>query len=431
MKDPKRPLKEVNRLKEYLPNLTENDKKEAFEKIAEHKYIHDSKGQNHCLMCGHQWKGKGEQSIVCPHCGREVKLLKTSKRFFEEKAYFAMAHTLEGFQIEREFKIELTQYRYAEPKYWIREVYQRWIKPGYKDTIVSLARNSMSYYIDCWNWSSKLNIRNEGHQHHLVPWCVVGTPEVTPELRRNGFDNDFHGMSPRLVFENLLTNNKFETLWKLGMFNVLEYWCSRPFDLSGRWRQLMIVNKHKYHIEDVGLWDDMLDNLRELGKDITNPVFICPSNLKESHDHWLKKVKEQRKKLERMTNFEKAQKFEKTYHKAKEKYLGLIFTDAEISVMPLQTVREFVEEGDLQHHCVFANGYYKREDCLIMHAIRDGVSIATIEFNLENMRIIQCRGKFNKVPEHKERIENLIMSNVSKIAKCQKESKKAEAIVAA
>ncbi len=101
--------------------------------------------------------------------------------------------------------------------------------------------------------------------------------------------------------------------------------------------------------------------------------------------------------------------------KAKSIFLDLEFVDKEIVVKPLQSVKEFVEEGEYMHHCVFTNRYYSDDNVLIFHALVNGVSIATIEFSLEDFSVLQCRGKYNQVPEHFDRIVSLIKSNTSKI----------------
>lgn len=414
-----RPVSEINRLKGTLPKLTEENKREAFEKVANHAFIHSSDGINHCLMCGHQWKGKGQETTICPQCQRTLKLLKTRKRNFKESVYVVMMNQKNGFQIEREFKVELTQYRYGEPKFWIHEAYQRWMKEGYKDTIVSLAGGMASYYTDSWLWGSDFKIREERHQHTWIPFATIGKPEVPEILKRNGFDDDFHGLYPKTVLNRLVNDNKYETLWKLGMFQVLGYNSYRQSSFNEHFKQLIIANRNKYEIKDIGLWYDMLDNLRELGKDTNNPKYICPENLKEAHDHWRAKVDIKRKKEEYQRNLENAKLEEEAYQASKGKFLGLIFSDSQIKVVPLQSVKEFVEEGKNQHHCVYTNRYYKKENCLIFHALVENESIATIEFNLDTMRIVQCRGKCNTVPKHKSKIEKLIMKNVRQIEKCK------------
>ena len=170
----------------------------------------------------------------------------------------------------------------------------------------------------------------------------------------------------------------------------------------------------------------MLDALDYCGKDLRNPKFICPNNLKEAHDFWIAKkrakIDEENRRRERERRMTPEQRYqanskhdEAQYKQAKSKFLNLEFVDQEIVVKPLQSVREFLDEGEYMHHCVFTNKYYSKNNVLILHALVEGVSIATIEFSLENFSIVQCRGKYNKTPMSYERITSLVNSNIPKI----------------
>lgn len=50
------------------------------------------------------------------------------------------------------------------------------------------------------------------------------------------------------------------------------------------------------------LWWDMLDSIIYLKKDVRNPSIVCPQNLHDAHDKWLKAADNKKKKMEdRMT----------------------------------------------------------------------------------------------------------------------------------
>ena len=87
----------------------------------------------------------------------------------------------------------------------------------------------------------------------------------------------------------------------------------------------MYQSIHKYAITDISLWCDLLYLLEKLGKDVRNPHFICPTDLKAA-------------------------------------------TDGLIIVKVLQSVDEFYEEGKAMHHCVYTNAYYNDENSLILSA---------------------------------------------------------------
>lgn len=58
----------------------------------------------------------------------------------------------------------------------------------------------------------------------------------------------------------------------------------------------------------------------------------------------------------------------------------------------------------------------KKEESLILHALVNGVSIATIELNINTLEVVQCRGPYNQIPPMKDRIIKLITQNIHKIA---------------
>jgi len=68
-------------------------------------------------------------------------------------------------------------------------------------------------------------------------------------------------------------------------------------------------------------------------------------------------------------------------------------------------------------HCLFTNEYYNRENSLILSAKINGISIETIEFSLETMEIIQCRGLKNKATEYNKRIIKLVQANSMEVVK--------------
>jgi hypothetical protein len=174
----------------------------------------------------------------------------------------------------------------------------------------------------------------------------------------------------------------------------------------------------------------MIETMTYLGKDILNPKFVCPDNLNEAHNHWqhLKdaKLAKERERRERereaaeaaryLADTENVEADEANYHKAKSKFFDINICNGEITIRPLQSVKEFIAESSLHHHCVFSNKYYSRDNSLILHAIVNGVSVETIEVSLDNISVIQCRGKYNAPSEYHDIILDLMKRNLYKIA---------------
>lgn len=113
--------------------------------------------------------------------------------------------------------------------------------------------------------------------------------------------------------------------------------------------------------------------------------------------------------------------YEGKYREDKGRYLGLMITDGKITIRPLQSVADFVAEGEAMHHCVFDNGNYKRADTLILSARdNDDKRIETIELNLETFNVLQSRGVCNGITQKHDAILGLVNSNMNRIMKLAK-----------
>lgn len=423
--------KAVVKSAESLPPLSEYQRRQAIKEASIHIAKLDRKGNYICLECNHQWHGEKADEIVCPECGCKLKVDTSRKRCFEDKEYFAVTRKCNGFQVVRVFYLCTYLKKGEKARRWVDEAFQRWITPTGKSLIIGRRRHWLSCYCDSWDWSSNMELRSECNAHTISPYVTVGRHSVIPELIRNGFDGNFHECSAAFLFKHLLTDNRIETLWKVGQYELVRHFFRvGVYSMDTFWTSIKVAVKHHYSITDASMWCDLIRFLNELGKDVRNPKFICPADLKTTHDEWHRRVEaKRRKEAERrarrqqmdaeqryLEDVKKAMQEQKRYKKDKSKFFGLQFSDNEIVICPLKSVKEFIDEGRLMHHCVFTNKYYLREDCLIFHALIDGVSVATIELNLRTMEIVQCRGKHNQKPEHYDRIVELINKNKKQIA---------------
>ena len=67
------------------------------------------------------------------------------------------------------------------------------------------------------------------------------------------------------------------------------------------------------------------------------------------------------------------------------------------------------------HHCVYWNGYYRKDDSLILSATIDGKRIETVEVSLSKLTVVQSRGVCNKNTSYHARIIDLVNRNMSLI----------------
>lgn len=98
-----------------------------------------------------------------------------------------------------------------------------------------------------------------------------------------------------------------------------------------------------------------------------------------------------------------------------ERFFGMEIKGDGIVIRPLESVTQFYKEGKAMHHCVYANRYYRRSECLIMTAIVGEKHVETIEVNLKSFQIVQSRAVCNGTSEYHDRIIQLVEKNMNLI----------------
>lgn len=371
-----------------------------------------------CLECGHKWKEdvdilKKKKKCSCDAC--KTKLTYCSDHAIKKTMnYFAIVTTHKGFQIIRMFAINQYFKKNIACEYSISEVMQHWVSPEGKYETLSKRVQNQSMYYDLWNFSSELSFHSDTHRHSmrckLLPWKFYPRNRILPIIRRNGFTGDFHDFTPHRLFANLLSDSRFETLFKEGQIELAKVCQSHKRDFEKYWASIRIAMRHGYNIQEPGIWFDFLYLLDYFGKDLRNPKVICSDNWREQHDRLsLKKTK--------IVDHEKNLQYQKVYEEQKAKFLVLMFKDKNLVIQPLQTIEEFQLEAKSLGHCVYSNNYFEKEESLILSARIDGKRTETIEFSLEEMKIIQSRGYSNQATEYNGRIKQLVSDNIPRIAR--------------
>ncbi len=410
---------EVVALSKRLPKITATQQRWAEKNCFEHYARKTKQGVISCLECGKEWTDKHltAEKTVCPHCGTELTVKETRAYKFKQVEYLCIVTKCADFQVLRFFYIE-SNTRKGEPAYYFyREVVQRWIAPKGKFATMAMLRPLFGF-ADYWQWSSELEIRPEKELYDIMPSCTYPRMNLLPEVKRNGFCGDFHSLTPFEMFHTLLTENRAETLLKTGQTALLRHFVrSHSRNIDNYWQSIRIAIRNGYTIEDGSMWCDYIDLLRYFGKDLNNPTYVCPANLKSVHDRLVAK-KQARIERERLAEQrQKARENEERFRELKAKFFGIAFSDGAIEVRVLESVDEFFEEGKAMHHCVFTNDYYLRPDSLIFSATIDGKRIETIEVSLKTLKVVQSRGVCNSNTEYHDQIVKLVNKNKSLISR--------------
>ena len=134
--------------------------------------------------------------------------------------------------------------------------------------------------------------------------------------------------------------------------------------------------------------------------------------LEAEHDRISEKIRAKKEKERTEEEIRKALKNEEKFKEMKSRFFGLMFTDGNIVVRMLESVREHVLEGKAVQHCVGSGTSYSlNPDCIIFSARIAEQRVETVEFSLEQMKVVQCHGLQNKDTEHHADIINLVNSN--------------------
>ena len=266
-----------------------------------------------------------------------------------------------------------------------------------------------------------MEVRPNRDFYDIIPTEIYPHKRVLPILKRNGYRGNIHHLTPFELFQALLTNSKAETLLKADQHELLRHLVRTKFrGLEQYWASIRICIRNGYVIEDASLWCDLNCMLHILGKDLHNPKYICPTNLKDAHDQAVKAVRRQREQEEQMQRRLQAKEAEALFREQKNQFFGIAFTDGPIQVRVLESVQEHLEEGMAMHHCVFANQYHLKPNSLILSATINGERIATIELNLETLKVVHSRGVCNSTTEYHDQILALVQKNCHLIAQRQR-----------
>ena len=257
-----------------------------------------------CSDCGHVWKSDNGtlcDSVAgckCPHCGAELKVNDTRKRTHKETRYFSVITTCGGFQVIRVAQIQYVSKKGEPMKFYCHEVVQRWISPDGNVTTMALLRACAFHYCDLWALESRMEVRGYNALYdNVVIWGdVYPRMNILPQIKRNGFKGNFHGISPLRLFKALLSDPRIETLMKAEKIEELKYFVTNPVNADKFWASYLIANRHNYKINNISMWCDYLRMLMNLGEDIRNPKNICPQDFIEAHDKANRRIEAKHRK---------------------------------------------------------------------------------------------------------------------------------------
>ncbi|GGH24752.1 hypothetical protein GCM10011418_32880 [Sphingobacterium alkalisoli] len=322
------------------------------------------------------------------------------------------------FQVNRYFELNCYQRAGEAPSFSVYEITQQWMTEDGKVTVFGRQRN-WTYYHD--TFTGGMEIRNwdpRTGKYDILPYKVYPKIKVLPIFKRNGFKRSFYKLTPYEMFFSILRDNRSETLLKANQPDLLNM---RVGNQRGRvdrhWDSIKIAIRNGYKVKDAATWLDHLDLLQRFGKDLRNPKYVCSINLALDHRRMIKKREREDRRLALERKKKQIEQEQMEYVRNKGVFFDLVLSAGDITVRVLTSVKEFIEEADRFHHCVYANSYYKKPNSLIFSARVKGRPVETVEVDLGALKVIQSRGVHNRASAYNQQIVNLVNSNIHQIRK--------------
>lgn len=402
---------EVLGLSSKLKPMTQSQEAYYIRHCFEHNSIKRKKSDTEhiCLECGKVFEADADaKTVVCPSCHKKLDVkVSRRKNLLRDMQSFQILATAGDYQIVRTFYVVQYTMPHQKAEYIAYEVSRIFIQPNKSDIVLALARRGLTGYVDAYIWDSDLAIRRNNSVYEIHATEVYPRQSVLPILQRNGWCKKVKQFAPVSTIHHLMNESEYETLAKVGRFDIWKELSS--YQIREHWQQIKIMIRHDYRPKDLRMWYDTVCIASNLGLDINSPKYILPAELKEMHDMLNRRAERKRKKEEqerRRAEIAKKKKLEKWYFKYNGKLLGICIHSGDIDIKPLQNYKEFCDEGDSMHHCV--ETYWGRKDCLILSARSHGIRLATIELDRKDFHIKQCRAAGNEQPERFKEICDIL-----------------------
>lgn len=421
--------KQVIKLSSQLPPITPKVVEWAKKNVVSHMGYR-TKRLIFCTECSQLFANTGVKdgkTEKCPYCGTTLKVVTSNKRTDKEEQYFCKVDKRKDFLIYRYIYIRRINTHKKPADYFIDEVMQKWVGTDETTTIVAKSRFIFSTYkFDGWSHLSEMAIRQRGKFYYSFDYNVFvhksyPTQKLMKRYKKYGITKQLPNVDPYYYVRTIINEPKAETLLKSKQYGLLNYMVNggAPF-INRNWATIKICIRNKYIVKDANLFEDYLQLLERYKKDLHNACYVCPENLKKSHDIYTAKREKERLEQEKQQQLEmllEQKEYEPKFLESKSKFFDFSISDNEIKIIVLKSLEEYKEEGNSMHHCIFSNEYFKKENSLILSARIGAKPIETVEVSLVTFDVMQSRGACNENTKYHNRIINMVRKNMGLIRK--------------
>ena len=433
MKTPKTKFERevVASLSSQVKPLTKNLERKAYRQVCWHIARRYANGRTRCLVCGNDFNlAKPCKKATCPHCRTKVEVTDSKRQIYDSMEYYTRFESFgEDTQIVRMYQIHMRQRTSEKPSFLASEVLRFWFSPkGF--AVEGKPLKPFQCYYDVFRHEAPVQLRSFTQN---ISYIVAKDSQCLD-------DADICKAIKMRLPEDLLQKTwrwyqlfhdvyipEVETLLKTGERGMAVYDKLDLKFIHENWPSIKIALRHGFEFLDPTLWADTINLMKQFKMDVRNPQLIATNRYREIHDTLHRRIERAKEKERRQAEIRQKKRelalekeWEEKYILMKKKYFDLSFVDVEnnIKIEPLKSVDEFKRQGEDQHICVATAHYYRRENSLILSATKNKHILATIEVNLKDYTILQCRGKHNQVPRFHKEIMNLVLQNMDKIHAC-------------
>lgn len=418
----------------WLPEITLEQKIYGFKNGLDHKATILKSGKISCLDCGHTWQSSFNQNWkeqivtnICPNCKVKIKIEQTRKKRFYEWSYMGIITTCYEFQVIRLVKISGNYFAGKPADLRCLPLSEVWMTKNKKkfEVIGFNQKVSYGYNSGCWIGDWTLRSRSHLQSHTIAPFLMYPEKKVTPWIKRNGFKNSTLNVAPYNLFRKILDYSEAETLIKAKQNSLLVDSIKDYHGMSNikhHWKQIKIAMRNGYIVKDATMWYDYLGFCSFFNIDTLKAKNVCPKDLRAEHNrlmHDKQVIDDEANRLLEIKNHEEALKLKKEktafFRKNVKRFASLLFSDNEITITAIKSMKQVKEEGLILHHCVYTSEYHLKLDTFLMTAHVNGEPKETIQICLKTFTVLQARGFDNKNSKYYTKILKLMNRNLHQI----------------
>lgn len=376
-----------------------------------------NKGVVHCLNCGFD-EPYLKQNFVCPNCGAKLEIEKSRKKRVTWTWGFQRFEAIGSFQVVRSFMGKAST---GDHEINDATEYQRYfIAEDGTEFVFSKPKAMYFYWNGNYRMAEPITYKRWDNCDSVKAWRIKSLQPWVKQRGLTKYDKVFGGAN---LLYGLMKNNTFESVYKTmggaaaAMYRDKSYCTQR----DALYAAMKVANRHNSKVfstlENANLWYDMYEALRECEKDLHSPKYLAPEDLRSAHNYWVaaaqkhrhvkwERQQAERRKQEALKDVERKASFDKRI----QFFNDLCIKIGELTIKPILTVEDMVNEGEAMHNCV--GTYWKRNNSLVLHALNgNGKSVATIEVNLNTFEVPQCYAACNQESPYREAITKALSGN--------------------